>query len=245
MVCAGLIIFLSMGTRQSFGLFLTPMSGDLGFGREVFALAMAIQALMSGLLQPVTGAIADKFGARGVAFIGGLLYVGVHFPAFLGDQELPPDLAATAIGLIGLFNIFGTIGFGWLGGRYSKKLLPSGIYFARSVLFTIFLVLPITQTSVLIFSSALGILWLSTVPLTGGLVAQVFGVRYMTTLFGIVFMSHQFGSFMGAWLGGFLFDATGSYDLMWKLIIASGLVATIMHLPIREKPIERGARSKV
>ncbi len=388
LVCAGLIIFLSMGTRQSMGLFLAPMSSDLGFGREVFALALAIQNLMSGLMQPITGAIADKFGAKRVAFIGGTLYVigllitafadsaldlyagtgfiiglagtgttfavvlgaigrlvpkekrslalgmgsaaasmgqlviapisqglisdfgwsmslvilavmvgaivplaaaltgkpdetsfpdeveqtlkqalceagahsgyrlltvayfvcgfqiafiAVHFPAFLNDQGLPPGLAGTAIGLIGLFNIFGTIGFGWLGGRYSKKLLLSGIYFARSVTFIIFLRAPITETSVLIFASDIGILWLSTVPLTGGLIAQVFGVRYMATLFGITFLSHQIGSFMGAWLGGFLFDSTGSYDLMWTFIIATGLIATIMHLPIRDKPIQRAA----
>jgi MFS family permease len=164
-------------------------------------------------------------------------FIAVHFPAYLQDAGFDAGTGATAIALIGLFNIFGTLGCGVLGGRYSKKYLLSALYFLRAVLVAVFLMLPKTELVVLAFASVMGVLWLGTVPLTSGLVAQIFGVRYMSTLFGIVFFSHQMGSFIGVWWGGWSFDTTGSYDQVWMASIALGLLATLLHLPIPEKPL--------
>ncbi|HJO75069.1 MAG TPA: MFS transporter [Rhodospirillales bacterium] len=164
-------------------------------------------------------------------------FVAVHLPAFIRDLGFDAATGATAIALIGLFNVAGTYACGVLGGRYSKKNLLSGLYLLRAVVVAIFLVVPPSQISILIFASALGVLWLGTVPLTSGLVAQIFGVRYMSTLFGVVFFSHQIGSFIGVWWGGYSFDATGSYDQVWIASIVLGILAGIVHLPIVEKPL--------
>ena len=164
-------------------------------------------------------------------------FIAVHFPAFLRDAGFSAATGATAIALIGFFNIIGTYGCGVLGGRYSKKYLLSGLYFLRAVLVAVFLMVPVTELSVLVFASVMGVLWLGTVPLTSGLVAQIFGVRYMSTLFGIVFFSHQLGSFIGIWWGGWSFDATGSYDQVWIASIVLGIMAGLLHLPITEKPL--------
>jgi predicted MFS family arabinose efflux permease len=138
-----------------------------------------------------------------------------------------------------LFNIFGSITSGVLGGKLSKKFLLSGLYLIRAVVFLAFILVPLTPWSALTFASVIGFLWLSTVPLTSGLVAQIFGPRYMTMLFGIVFLSHQVGSFIGVWLGGYLFDTTGSYTAIWWLSVALGVVAAILHLPIEEEAVSR------
>ena len=385
-VCGALILSLSMGVRQSFGLFLSPITTDLGMARGTFAFAMAIQQILWGLAQPLTGMAADRFGttrtvmigtmvyvlgllimsgtsnafdlnlgagvgiglgaagtgfavvlgsvgrlvepakrsmALGIAAAGGsfgqffmapvgqalidlqgwsgaflsmaliavlmaplaiplrgraadvpeaagagpsqtlraalaeafghggyryltlgffvcgfqVMFVAVHLPAYLQDVGLPAGTGATALALIGFFNIIGTYACGALGGRYSKKYLLSGLYFLRSIVFAVFLALPKTEVSVLVFSAALGLLWLGTVPLTSGLVAQIFGARYMASLFGMVFFSHQVGSFLGVWLGGRVFDATGAYDAIWWASIALGLAAAVLHLPITEKPL--------
>jgi predicted MFS family arabinose efflux permease len=166
-----------------------------------------------------------------------ITFVAVHLPAFLQDSGFSLRTGATAIALIGLFNIVGTYAAGALGGRYSKKYLLSSLYLARSVVIGVFLLLPKTEFVVLAFAAALGVLWLGTVPLTSGLVGQIFGVRYMSTLFGIVFLSHQVGSFIGAWWGGWVFDATGSYDQVWIASIILGLAAALLHLPIAEAPL--------
>ena len=168
-------------------------------------------------------------------------FVGTHLPGFLSGSGHAPWLAAWALASIGLFNLFGTLGAGWLGGRFRKKYLLSLLYIARSALFFVFIQFPITETSVLIFSAVLGILWLSTVPLTSGIVAQVFGPRYMATLFSIVFLSHQLGAFTGVWLGGLFYDQTGTYESAWWLAIVLGIGATLIHWPINDKPIERVA----
>ena len=387
LVCGALILTVAMGVRQTFGLFLTPMTLDLGFTRETFALAMAIQNLVWGLAQPVAGMIADRWGsarvlvagtvaygiglvmmsgaatpldlhlgagvliglamsatsfavvlgavgrlvpeekrsmALGVASAGGsfgqfimapvgqgliaeqgwagalvtmvalvvlmaplalvlrgrpaaaapgthtqslreavaeatshkgywylttgffvcgfqVVFIAVHLPAYLTDIGLSAGLAATALALIGAFNIVGTYLCGALGGRYPKKMLLAGLYLLRALAITVFLLLPKTEVSVLVFAGALGLLWLGTVPLTSGLVAHIFGVRYMATLFGIVFLSHQVGSFLGVWLGGVVFDATGSYDAIWIASIALGLLAAALHLPINERPLRPAA----
>ena len=145
---------------------------------------------------------------------------------------------ATALSLIGLCNIFGSSLFGWLGDRYRKKYLLSALYFSRAVVIGLFLFVPLTSFSALLFGGLIGFLWLATVPLTSGTVAQIFGARYLSTLYGIVFFSHQAGSFLGVWLAGRLYDATGSYDPVWWLAIALGVAAALLHLPIADRPVQ-------
>jgi MFS family permease len=381
---ASLILALSLGTRHGFGLFLPPMSAEFGWGREVFAFAIALQNLIWGLAQPVTGALADRFGARKAIIIGGVLYmlglvfmgmadsplslslsaglligiglsgtsfsvilgvvgravpvekrsmamgiaaaagsfgqfamlpgtlgligwlgwsaallalgllvalilplaaminetpptvsngpeqtllealreaashsgfwllalgffvcgfqvvfVAVHLPAYLVDHHLPALTGTTVLALVGLFNIFGTYIAGWLGGRMSKPRLLSALYLLRGVVITLFLVAPLTQWSAYLFGIAMGLLWLSTVPLTNGTVATLFGVRNLSMLGGIVFLFHQLGSFLGGWLGGYLYDTTGSYDLVWQISIGLSLMAAALNWPVREVPVAR------
>ena len=384
LVCGGLVIMLSMGVRHTFGLFLQPMSADLHWGRETFALAMAVQNLVWGAMQPISGMLADRFGTAKVVVAGAVLYVaglatmatatsplaliltcgvligvglsgltfsvisgvlgrayppekrsmalgisaaagsfgqfallpltqvllstfgwygallalaavgllmgplavglverhaghrhafqqsageamrealghkgymlltvgffvcgfqvvfiGVHLPAYLADKGLPAHVAVTALALIGLFNIVGTYTTGWLGSRMPRRYILSAIYFGRSVVIALFLWLPLSVASVYAFAIALGLLWLSTVPPTNSIVAQIFGVRYLAMLSGITFFSHQIGSFLGAWLGGRLYDTTGSYDVVWWLAIALGVAAALINLPIDEREIRR------
>ena len=385
----GLIVLLGLGVRSTFGLFLAPMSADLGWGREVFALAIATQNLMWGLSQPVAGMIADRFGTARVLALGGLLYglgiygmaqasspsmlymtggllvglgmsgasfplvlaalgrmvperrrtlafgittaagslgqfllvplgqqflvvygwptalvllallvalviplatamrgrgqesagvakqsmgqalreagrhsgylyltagffvcgfhvsfIGTHMPAYVTDRGLSAEIGAWSLATVGLFNILGAILVGILGNRFQKKILLSLIYLARAVIITVFIMLPISPATVLLFSAAIGLTWLSTVPLTSAIVAQIFGPRYMATLFGFVFLSHQFGSFLGVWLGGYMFDRSGSYDVVWWLGVALGLFAALVHLPINERPVARLAAAE-
>jgi predicted MFS family arabinose efflux permease len=384
LVCSGLVLTIGMGIRHGFGLFLQPMSTDMGWGRETFALAMAVQNLVWGATQPFAGMLADKYGTARIVVIGALLYVlglvtmahsatpvmlvltagvligtglsgitfsvmagvlgrafppekrsmalgvsaaagsfgqfamlpatqfmlstlgwygalvalgliglamvplaaalvekrvsqvhafqqsagqalheafrhrgyllltlgffvcgfqvvfiGVHLPAFLADRGMPGHVAVTALALVGLFNIVGTYTTGWLGGRMPKRYILSAIYFGRAAVIALFLLLPLSVWSVYAFAIAIGLLWLSTVPPTNGIVAQVFGVRYLAMLAGFTFLSHQVGSFLGAWLGGRLYDALGSYDLVWYLSIALGIVAGLLNLPIDEREIAR------
>ena len=166
-------------------------------------------------------------------------FIAVHLPAYIEDQNLPFWVGGWSLALIGLFNIVGTIYFGYLGDRLSKKNLLALIYFLRALLFLVFIYLPKTELTVLVFSCLLGILWLSTVPLTSGIITVVFGPYYMSMLYGIAFFSHQVGSFLGSWLGGRLFDIYGSYHIIWWMCVALGFIAAIMHLPILEKPVER------
>ena len=168
-----------------------------------------------------------------------LAFITTHLPAFIVDHGAAASLAATALAVIGFTNILGSYGAGVLGGRMAKKNVLSAIYFLRSLVIMVFILAPISDTSILIFAGAMGVLWLSTVPLTSGLVADMFGVRYMATLFGIVFLSHQLGGFLGAWLGGYLYDITGSYDVVWWLSVALGIMSAAFHLPIDERPVAR------
>ena len=385
-ICGAIIVTLSMGVRQAFGLFLPQMSMDLGISRSSFGLALAIQNLMFGLVQPFVGALADKHGAGRVILFGTLLYVGglvaaamatsalglhlslgamvgmalagttfvvvlgvvgrvvppeqrslsfgivtaggslgqflvvpmgqmllselgyrmafialaglvalcaplalglagkpeetlsagttaqslgaalreaggnqsywllnagffvcgfhiafiaTHVPAYLNDGGLGLQVGATALALVGLFNIFGSYFFGVSGDKVRKKWLLSGLYGARAVVIALFLLAPLSQFSALAFAAAMGFLWLGTVPLTSGLVGQIFGIRYLSTLYGVVFLSHQVGSFFGAWAAGYAYDLTGSYDLAWGTSIALGVAAMILHLPIRDQPVPR------
>jgi MFS family permease len=168
-------------------------------------------------------------------------FISVHFPAYVKDLGLAPQVGAYSIALIGLCNIIGSFASGAAGQRWSMKCGLSFIYFARAVAITGLLLLPKTEVTIYAFAAIMGLLWLSTVPLTTGIVARVFGVRYMATLFGIVFLSHQLGSFLGVWLGGYLYDAIGSYDPVWWAGIALGLLAALIHLPINENPLIRKA----
>ncbi|ASJ76820.1 MFS transporter [Granulosicoccus antarcticus] len=172
-------------------------------------------------------------------------FITVHFPAYVRDIGLNPNIGAYSLALIGLFNIAGSLLSGVAGQRYSMRMSLSFIYTARAVAITALLLLPKTPLVVLGFAAVMGLLWLSTVPLTTGIVAQVFGTRYMGTLFGIVFLSHQIGSFLGVWLGGRLYDSSGSYDSMWVAGIVLGLIAALLHLPINESPVARLGRSAV
>ena len=380
---------LGFGPRSTMGFFLTPMSSEYGWGREVFALAIAIQNLVWGAAQPFVGMLADKFGTARVLSAGALLYalglalmaktsdpvalqltagvliglgiagsafllvlaafarllppnlrtlsfglgtaagslgqfifaplgqgfisaygwqtalllmaaitlavpflsffikgkpaavpvrageadqsipealreafrhrsyqllvagffvcgfqiafITVHLPPYLADIGIPALYGGYAIALIGLFNIVGSVSSGVLTGRMPKRILLAFIYFARSAVIVLFLAVPPTVTTVLLFSAAMGLLWLSTVPPTQQLVAIMFGTRYMATLFGFVFFSHQVGSFLGVWLGGLLYDRTGSYDIVWWLSVALGIFAAIVHLPIVERQVARPA----
>jgi len=360
LVGSALILALSLGVRHGFGLFLAPMSAEFGWGREVFAFAIALQNLIWGLAQPFTGALADRFGAAKVVLVGGVLYaaglvcmglsdspgtlslsaglligiglsgtsfsvilgvvgravppgtlgligwlgwsaallalgvlvalivplvgmlkdkplpvlgheqtlsealkeacshsgfwllafgffvcgfqvvfIGVHLPAYLVDQHLPATVGTTVLALIGLFNIFGTYTAGWLGGRMSKPRLLTALYLLRAVVIALFLWAPVTTTSAYLFGMAMGLLWLSTVPLTNGTVATLFGVRNLSMLGGIVFLFHQLGSFLGGWLGGVVYDRTGSYDLIWQVAILLSLMAAALNWPVRERPVAR------
>jgi MFS family permease len=386
---ASLILALSLGIRHGFGLFLPPMSAEFGWGREVFAFAIALQNLIWGLTQPFTGALADRFGAKRTVIVGGILYaiglgcmgladsplslslsaglligiglsgtsfsvilgavgravpmekrsmamgiaaaagsfgqfvmlpgtlgllswlgwsvalmalgllvaliiplaamlkdtplpltgqeqtlgealreacshsgfwllalgffvcgfqvvfIGVHLPAYLVDQHLPALVGTTVLALVGLFNIFGTYIAGWLGGRMSKPRLLSALYLARAVVIVAFILTPLTVWSAYAFGVAMGLLWLSTVPLTNGTVATLFGVRNLSMLGGIVFLFHQLGAFLGGWMGGYLYDHTGSYDLVWQIAVLLSLLAAALNWPVRELPVARLQQQEV
>jgi MFS family permease len=168
-----------------------------------------------------------------------VVFIGVHMPSYLKDHGLGPQVASYALALIGLFNVFGTYISGTLGQKMAKKNILAFIYIARSVAIVLFLLAPLTPTSVYVFSGVMGLLWLSTVPPTNAAVAQIFGISHLSMLSGFIFFSHQIGSFMGVWLGGYLYDKTGSYDIVWYLAIALGVFAALVNLPVRESPIER------
>ncbi len=170
-----------------------------------------------------------------------VVFIGVHMPSYLKDNGLTPDVATTALALIGLFNVFGTYTAGVLGGRFPKRYILSMIYGLRGVAILAFIMAPLTPWSVYLFSAVMGLLWLSTIPPTNALVAQIFGVKYLSMLSGFVFVSHQLGSFMGAWLGGKLYDSTGSYDIVWWIAIALGVFGAVVHFPIREHTLVRPA----
>lgn len=168
-----------------------------------------------------------------------VVFIGVHLPSYLKDQGLSPQVASYALALVGLFNVFGTYMAGSLGQRMSKTKILSFIYFARAVIVAVFILAPLTPMSVYIFASLMGLLWLSTVPVTNVLVAQMFGIQHLSMLSGFVFFSHQIGSFLGAWMGAVIFDANKSYDVMWYIIIALGIFGGLINLPVKETAVVR------
>lgn len=252
----------------SFGQFLmvpveNGLIGGVGWQNALFILgaaALAIIPLSFGLREPravpaaggapqqsMGAAIKEALGSRSFQlltagyFVCGfqVVFIGVHLPSYLKDRGLEPQVATTALALIGLFNVFGTYAAGTLGQRLAKRHILSAIYALRAVAITAFITLPLSPMSVYVFASVMGVLWLSTVPPTNAVVAQIFGVRFLSMLGGFVFLSHQVGSFLGVWLGGRLFDATGSYDVVWWIAVALGVVAALINQPVREQPIAR------
>ena len=395
LIYGGLMVTLSMGIRHGFGLFNLPITMSNGWGRETFALTIALQNLIWGAFQPITGALADRYGALKIMVAGGILYafglagmaistdtlnftlagglliglaqtattysvvygilgrnvstdtrvwamgiaaaagsfgqflmipaeqgllssfgaqdallllallaslmiptafmlreknfvhnhqlgdqtikqalsealrnpsfrlltlgyfvcgfqvvfIAVHLAPYLKDLSAnypavgAPAVATTALALIGLFNIFGTYSAGIFGQRFPKRYLLSGIYIGRSIAIAAFLWIPPSPLSTYVFAAIMGFLWLSTIPLTNGIVAQIFGVKYLTMLSGLIFFSHQLGSFCGAFLGGYLFDRTGSYLIVWEIAIALGVFAFLVNLPVQERAITRTANA--
>lgn len=385
--CGALIVTLSMGVRQSFGMFMQPVGREFGIGREYFGFAIAVQNLLFGLAQPFVGAIADRYGVRRVLVVGAVVYaaglvlagvvlapggimlslgvlvglglsgttfvvvltgvarlvrpeqrsmafglvtaggsfgqfavvpiaqaliaswgwrhalfglcvlilatavvavglrkpaagsaaagpagdsygslsaaltraaahphywllnagffvcgfhiafIATHFPAYLVDQGIAASVGATALALVGLFNIAGSYLFGLWGGRHSRPKLLAALYAARALAIAVFLIVPLSATSALVFAAVFGFLWLGTVPLTNGAVASMFGVRYLSTLYGIVFLSHQVGSFVGAWVAGRLYDSSGSYGPIWIASIALGLLAAALSWATRDETV--------
>jgi len=250
----------------SFGQFLmVPVEnwliGSFGWQNALFVLgclALAIVPLSRGLREPVAAAATGVQQSISAAlreafaypsfrllmagyFVCGfqVVFIGVHMPSYLRDKGLGPEVATGALMLIGLFNVFGTYIAGSLGQRMAKRYILAAIYGSRGVAILAFINLPLTPMSVYIFSATMGFLWLSTVPPTNAIVAQIFGVKYMSMLGGVVFLSHQIGSFLGVWLGGKLYDTTGSYDIVWSLSIGLSVFAMLINLPVKETAIER------
>jgi MFS family permease len=395
LICGCLIAAIGLGARSGLGFFLMPMSTEHGWGRDVFALALAIQMLLWGAAQPVAGALADRFGAVLVLAAGAVLYalglawmayastplllhlsagvvigfglagasftivigafgrlmppqwrtlafgagtaagsfgqflfsplavaligeigwertlllfaasallivplavalasprkpsgaasaatadrqslaqafsealghrsyvllvlgyfscgfqvffIGVHLPAYIVDRGLPAEVGGWTLAVIGLFNIVGAIGAGWLSGSLPKRYILAAIYLARALVILVYIMLPPSALATLMFGMLMGLLWLSTVPPTSGLVAVMFGTRWLTMLVGVAFFSHQVGGFLGVWLGGLFFERTGSYDAVWSLSILLGLLSAVINLPIVEKPVARLAAVSV
>ncbi|AOG24079.1 major Facilitator Superfamily protein [Acidovorax sp. RAC01] len=254
----------------SFGQFLmVPVEGWLiaGLGWQQALLALSLMVLLIvplafGLREPgfkgsappkreqtIAQALGEAFRYPSFNllmagyFVCGfqVVFIGVHMPSYLKDHGLSPQVASYALALIGLFNVFGTYIAGTLGQRMPKRHILAFIYFARAVAISIFLLVPLSPLSVYIFSAVMGTLWLSTVPPTNATIAQIFGVQHLSMLGGFVFFSHQIGSFLGVWLGGYLYDATGSYDVVWYIAIALGVLAGLVNLPVKESPIQRAA----
>ena len=252
----------------SFGQFLfSPLAVGLidGFGWQhsllilsatlllvlPLSLALAVPkgaAAISGRpQQSVKQALSEAFGHRSyVLLVIGfftcgfqLFFVSVHLPSYLVDRGLPAEIGGWTLAVIGLANIAGSLLAGWLAGVMQKRYVLAGIYFGRSIVIAIFVLLPPSSVTTLIFGAAIGLLWLSTVPPTSGLVALMFGTRWLTMLFGFAFFSHQLGGFLGVWLGGVLFESTGSYDVIWWLSVILGVASAVINLPIVEKPVAR------
>lgn len=259
-------LVLGLGTAAgSFGQVLfSPLSqgfiSSFGWQQALFLQAAIVLVLVPLALllpaasvdnssdkQSLSGALHEAMSHKGFVlltlgfFVCGfhVAFITVHFPSYVKDLGMAAHVGAWALAIIGLFNIAGSFLSGVVGQRYSKKSSLSFIYLARAIVIAALLLLPKTEMLIYVFAALMGLLWLSTVPLTTGIVAQVFGVRYLATLFGVVFFSHQVGSFIGVWLGGRLYDTTGSYNGMWWAGVFFGVVAAILHWPINEKPLTR------
>ena len=222
-----LIAPLALGLRENSFAGATPVKRDQSIG----------QALREALKYPSFQMLMAGYFVCGFQVV----FIGVHMPSYLKDKGLSPQVAGYALALIGLFNVFGTYAAGVLGQKIAKRKILVTIYFSRAVVIAVFLAAPLSPASVYVFSSLMGLLWLSTIPPTNAVVAQIFGIQHMSMLGGFIFFSHQIGSFMGVWLGGYLYDRTGSYDLVWYITIGLGVLAGLVNLPVRETPIHRSS----
>lgn len=248
----------------SLGQFLIVPAGQMllaDFGYQIALMVLAGTVAVAAALsvgvagkpqpirsdQPIGNALAEAISNRSFQlltagfFVCGfhIAFIATHFPAYLADKGLGTAIGGTVLALVGLFNIFGSYIFGLWGDHAPKKLLLSGLYATRGLIIVAYLLLPVSTLSSLVFAAAMGFLWLGTVPLTSGLIGQIFGVRYLSMLYGIVFLSHQVGSFFGAWMAGVLYDITGNYDAAWGASIALAVIAALLHLPIRAVPVAR------
>lgn len=258
------------GAAASFGQFAMVPGSQALIGAGGWAFALAALAAVSFLMAPFSVALMERPAAEAPGpkqtirealreagtlgsfwllllgyFVCGfqVVFIGSHLPSYLLDRGLTPRDGMLALALIGLFNIIGSFAAGWLGSRYSKKNLLAGLYFARAAIIAMLIALPLSTASVVAFGVLMGLLWLGTVPLTNAVVAQIFGVRHLAMLSGFIFFSHQFGSFLGVWMGGWLFDRTGSYFVVWVIAAALGVVAGLLNLPIDERPLARLQRA--
>ena len=231
-------------------IYLSIISGLMLFFSFALNYSGKTESSVTGTDQTIKEAIYEAFGSKSFIllilgfFVCGfhVTFVAVHLPAYISDQSLPSWVGGWSLALIGLFNIVGTLLFGYLGDHGSKKNLLALLYSLRGLLFLLFIFFPKTELTVLLFASLLGILWLSTVPLTSGIITVVFGPYYMSMLFGIVFFSHQIGSFLGSWLGGRFFDIYGSYNIMWWACVVLGFLSALVHMPIKEIAVQRLVR---
>lgn len=246
-VPAGQLLIGELGWRMALVALAGLIAVMLALAVGVSGKPQAAGAQAGGEGQTLRQALGEAAGHRGFwllnagFFVCGfhVAFIATHFPAYLTDKGLGLAIGANALALVGLFNIFGSYLFGVWGGKWSKKGLLAALYAARGVVMIAFLAAPLTAVSALLFAAAMGFLWLGTVPLTSGLVGQIFGMRYLSTLYGIVFLGHQLGSFCGAWIAGLMFDWTGSYDSIWVASVALGFIAALVHLPISERPVAR------
>ena len=237
----------ALGWQQALVMlgFATLLMIPLAFGLREHAFSNGVSAVKRD--QTIAQALKEAFKYPSFQllmagyFVCGfqVVFIGVHLPSYLKDQGLSPQVASYALALVGLFNVFGTYMAGSLGQRMSKTKILSFIYFARAIIVAVFILAPLTPMSVYIFASLMGLLWLSTVPVTNVLVAQMFGIQHLSMLSGFVFFSHQIGSFLGAWMGAVIFDANKSYDVMWYIIIALGLFGGLINMPVKETAIPR------
>ena len=227
-------------------LLIAPLAFGLreksfGGGQAVPREQTIVQALKEAFKYPSFQLLMAGYFVCGFQVV----FIGVHMPSYLRDKGLSPQVASYALALIGLFNVFGTYAAGALGQRMAKKNILAFIYLARAVVIAVFLVAPLSPASVYIFASLMGLLWLSTIPPTNAVVAQIFGIQHLSMLSGFVFFSHQIGSFLGVWLGGFLYDRTGSYNIVWYITIALGVLAALVNLPVREAAIQRHGAARL
>jgi MFS family permease len=261
-----LVIGIASAGGSSGQLILVPF-GQWLINEHGWIMSLVLLALLSAVIVPLAASLAggnkradddhskqnfgeamrEAWGHNGFRlltfgyFVCGFqtMFIGAHLPAYLSDLGQSSWLGATALALIGGFNIVGCILWGLAGDRYSKKMLLASIYSLRALAMTIFLLLPVSSTSVILFSAAMGLTWLGTVPLTTGVVVQVFGTQFMATLVGFTFLGHQIGSFLGIWLGGVIFDITGSYEAIFWGGVVLGVIATAVHFPLNDKPVAR------
>ena len=231
------LVLLGLAALLMAPLALGLREAGFGSGTPVRREQSIVQAMREAMQYPSFQLLMAGYFVCGFQVV----FIGVHMPSYLRDKGLSPQVASYALALVGLFNVFGTYVAGVLGQKLAKRKILAFIYLARSVVITLFLLAPLTPLSVYLFASAMGLLWLSTVPVTNATVAQIFGVAHLSMLSGFVFFSHQIGSFMGVWLGGYLYDKTGSYDVVWYITIALGVLAALVNLPIKEMPIARAA----